>query len=168
MLQEVRRDTTKEVNFRGRKIAPVVKLGHSKIDTIGYYLNEGGGTSYVVVNQMGDTLEMEASTYADAHIVVEKPDRPDFSFLSAMQRIEGVKPCDITLLKKGDSLTASEIISKAGTIQHDAPAKSYPKEVFFSNCVLYTMVFFSVIIATKSLIRLEQAGFRIRKEWSRC
>ncbi len=167
MLQEVRRDTTKEVNFRGRKVMPVVQIGHSKIDTIGYYLDDNYVPNYIVINQFDDTLVIQGSNYADAHLVNQEASRPDFSFITAMKRIEGIKPCNQLLIQKGDSKTAAEIISQVGIVKHEPLSKTYEKEILFSNCILYTMVFFTVIVATKVLVRLEQAIFKIYKLWSR-
>jgi hypothetical protein len=166
MLQEIRRDTTKEVNFRGRKVMPVVQLGHTKIDTIGYYLDDNYGTNYVVVNQFGDTLSIDASNYINAHAVNEVA-RPDFSFISAMKRIEQISPCNELFLKKGDNKSAAQIISQAGTIEPQAPFKSFPMDVAFANAVICFMIPFSIIIAIKALIKLEKMAFKVHSIWSK-
>lgn len=143
MLQTVKRDTTKEVNFRGKKIAPVVKLGHSKIDTLGYYLNEDGSTSYMVVNQMGDTLEMEATNFVQAHSV--KPKTVDFSFIATMRNIEKIKPCDQSFVEVGNNETASDIINSAGTIEVIERQSGYAMDLTMTNITVCVMIPFSIM-----------------------
>jgi hypothetical protein len=166
MLQEIRRDTTKEVNFRGRKVMPVVQLGHTKVDTIGFYLDDSDVPNYIVVNQFGDTLSINKSNYLQAYAVNEVP-RPDFSFISAMKRIEQISPCNELFLKKGDNKSAAQIISQAGTIEPQAPFKSFPMDVAFANAVICFMIPFSIIIAIKALIKLEKLVFRVHSIWSK-
>ncbi len=164
MLQEIRRDTTKEINYRGRKVMPVVQLGHTKVDTIGFYLDDSDVLNYIVVNQFGDTLSINKSNYLQAYAVNEVP-RPDFSFISAMKRIEQIKPCDHLLLQKGDAKSAAQIISQAGTIESQAPLKSFPMDVDFSNTIIFCMIPFTIIIAIKALLKLESTAYRIYNLW---
>jgi hypothetical protein len=166
MLQEIRRDTTKEVNFRGRKVMPVVHLGHTKVDTIGFYLDDSDVPNYIVVNQFGDTLSINKSNYLQDYAVNEVA-RPDFSFITAMKRIEQIKPCDNILLQKGDTKSAAQIISQVGTIEPQAPSKSFPMDVAFANAVICFMIPFSIIIAIKALLKLESTAYRIYNLWIR-
>ena len=166
MLQEIRRDTTKEVNFRGRKVMPVVQIGHTKIDTIGYYLDENYTANYIVVNQFGDTLSINSVNYPQAHAVIEVA-RPDFSFINTMKRIEQISPCNELLLKKGDNKSAAQIISQVGTIQPNESSESYPMDVTFANAIICFMIPFSIIIAIKALIKLESMILRISNIWSK-
>lgn len=162
-MQQVRRDTIKTINFRGRLIDEgdqTVVRPFAKLDTIGSYIDENNHRQLVIVSN-GDTFAVRM--YVPKRVDTGQI-QADIRTLQLMERIEGTKPCDSSLLIKGDQRPAS-------TIAHE-PKKAAPYkdtdlsgDLGFLTMVFVLMVPFSAVMLIKAGLSTIEMCSKIAKVW---
>lgn len=156
MSQQVRRDTIKTVNFRGKLVEDTdqsIVRPFAKLDTIGSYIDENNHRQLVIVSN-GDTFAVRM--YVPKQIDTAQVNA-DIRTLQLMERIESIKPCDTGIFTHADNRSASEVIGRLET--HSTPPEKPNFDVGFDTGLFVLMVPFTTLLFVKAcLASVEMVG----------
>jgi len=156
MSQQVRRDTIKTVNFRGKLVEDTdqtIVRPFVKLDTIGSYIDENNHRQLVIVSN-GDTFAVRM--YVPKQIDTAQVNA-DIRTLQLMERIESIKPCDSSLLMTSDATTALDVVGRFET--HCTPPEKPNFDVGFDTGLFVLMVPFTTLLFVKAcLASVEMVG----------